>query len=181
MSWKKVLKSVKQNIFSRFHTLTLISISLSNTVCCVTSSTVSHAVARAAEVTWMNYKRQRLYKWKICISVNSCHPSRQVKNLVKQFFMTKCSNSSIALFMQSKKQFALEKGFAARSGIFDSFTAHSQDPSSVANVGLHFPHLVFEDELEARFFQSFFCHRLKFFFKSPKISTSPSECCCGKF
>jgi len=58
--------------------------------------------------------------------------------------------------MQSKKQFALEKGFAARSGIFDSLTAHSQDPSSVANVGLHFPHLVFEDELEASFLCSNF-------------------------
>jgi len=95
--------------------------------------------------------------------VNSCHPNRKLKNLVKQCFTTKCSNSSVALFTQSKKQFALEKGFAARLGIFDSFSAHSQDPSSVANVGLHFPHLVFEDELEASFFQSFFCHRLKFF------------------
>ena len=178
---KKALKSVKQNIFSRFHTLTLVSISLSNTVGCVTSSTVSHAVALTAEVTWMNNKRQRLYKWKVCVSVNSCHPSRQLKNLVKQCFTTKCSNSSVALFMQSKKQFALEKGFPARLGIFDSFPAHSQDPSSVANVGLHFPHLVFEDDLEARFFQSFFCHRLKFFFKCPKISTRSGECCCGKF
>jgi len=39
----------------------------------------------------------------------------------------------------------------------------SQDPTSIANVGLHFPHLAPEDELEARLFRSFFCHRLKFF------------------
>jgi len=47
---------MKQNIFSRFHTLKPISISLSNTVGCVPSSTVSHAVARTAEVLWMNNK-----------------------------------------------------------------------------------------------------------------------------
>jgi len=57
---KKVLKSVKHCIFSRFHILKPVSISLSNTVGCAPSSTVSPAVARTAEVTRMNNKR--LYK-----------------------------------------------------------------------------------------------------------------------
>jgi len=57
---KKVLKSVKQYIFSRFHTLKPVSISLSKTVGCTPSSTVSPAVARTAKVTRMNNKR--LYK-----------------------------------------------------------------------------------------------------------------------
>jgi len=41
-----------------------------------------------------------------------------------------------------------------RLGIFDSFAA--QDPSSTANVGLHSPHLVPEDELEAWLFSIIF-------------------------
>ena len=57
---KKVLKSVKQYIFSRFHTLKPVSISLSNAVGCAPSRTVTPAVVRRAEVARMNNKR--LYK-----------------------------------------------------------------------------------------------------------------------
>ena len=46
---KKALKAVKQNIFSRFHTLKPVSISLSNAVGCLPSSTVSHAIARSLQ------------------------------------------------------------------------------------------------------------------------------------
>jgi len=84
-SGKKMLKSVKQYIFSRFHTLKPISISLSNAVGCAPSSTFSPAVARTAEVTRMiSLTNGCTNKWKICIWVNSCRPRHQLKNLVKQ-------------------------------------------------------------------------------------------------
>jgi len=43
----------------------------------------------------------------------------------------------------NKKQLALEYGFGARLEILDSFAAQdlTKDPSSTANVVLHFPHL----------------------------------------
>jgi len=57
---KKVLKLVKQYIFSRFHNLKPLSILLSNTVGSLPSSRDSHAVVRRAKVTRMN--NERLYK-----------------------------------------------------------------------------------------------------------------------
>jgi len=47
-------------------------------------------------------------------------------------------------------------------GIFRYFAAQdlTKDPSSMANVTLHFAHLVPKDQLEARVF---FCHGANFF------------------
>ena len=66
-------------------------------------------------------------------------------------FKTVSLNFLVALCMQIKKRFPLEKGGFASLEILDSVAAQdlSKHPSSIVNVALHFFHLVAEDELEA--------------------------------
>jgi len=48
----------------------------------------------------------------------------------------------------------LEERFVVILGILDSVAAQdlTKDPSPMANVGLHFPHLVLEGQLESHFY-----------------------------
>jgi len=50
-----------------------------------------------------------------------------------------------------KNYFLLKEGFVANFEILGSVAAQdlTRDPSSIANMALHFPHLVPEDQLEA--------------------------------
>jgi len=89
-----------------------VSISLSNTVGCLPSSKDSHAVACTAEVTSMNNKC--LYK-----QVKNLHlgewllSQAPAEELGETKFTTECSNCLGSLFMQIKRQFALEEVFEA--------------------------------------------------------------------
>jgi len=107
---KKVFKSVNQNVFSHFAP---VSTSLSNTVGCLSSSTDCHAVARTAEVISTNnkwwYKQAKdLHSGERSLSQTPTEEFDETK-----FTTESCSNSLVALFMQIKKQFALEQGFEA--------------------------------------------------------------------
>jgi len=58
-------------------------------------------------------------------------------------------------------------------GILDSFAAQdlTKDPRSMANVALHFAHLVPEDKLKARLFSVLFLRYIKVvFFNAKKLS-----------
>ena len=50
-----------------------------------------------------------------------------------------------------KKRFPLQERYIANLGILDSVADQdlTRDPSSIANVVLHFPHLVPEEQLES--------------------------------
>ena len=76
---KKVLKMVKQNVFSQFHTRINIIMKYCRLLTiqyrqpCICAYSTSNIITNGS-----------INKWKICIWVNGCYPICQLKNLMKQ-------------------------------------------------------------------------------------------------